>query len=338
MATVTPAAVIPVNGNYDTDPSYSGTFIPSLWSKRLNIKFFQTTMLPMISNTFWEGEIKSKGDMIRIRTAPSITIRDYAGPGSTLTHEVPTPVYDDLLIDMAKYFAVDVNDVLAYQADLALMDMFTEDAGKQLKIAIENDVFYKWFVTEGAASANSGATAGAISGSYNLGTDLAPIDESTPANVLNAILDMAAVLDEQNVPEEGRWLIMSPKDRNLLMQSNIAQAYFTGDASSTIRTGKVGMLDRFEVYVSNLLPRGAAGKDWNDGLGSLTPGDVADAHVRRMMVAGTKAACTFAAQIAKTEQLRNQTDFGDTVRGLSVFGAKCIKDTALVTAVVGSAT
>lgn len=338
MATITPGAVIPVNGAYDTNPAYSGSFIPSLWSSKLNVKFFQTTMLPMISNTFWEGEIKNRGDMIRIRTAPSITIRDYAGPGSSLTHEVPTPIYDDLLIDKAKYFAVDVNDVLAYQADLSLMDMFTEDAAKQLKIAIENEAFYHWFVTEGAATANAGATAGAISGSYNLGTDVTPVDEGTPANVLNAILAMSAVLDEQNVPEDGRWLVLTPKDRNLLMQSNIAQAYFTGDQSSTIRTGKIGMLDRFEVYVSNLLPRAAAGQAWNDGLGTLTPGAVANAKKRRMMVAGTKAACTFAAQIAKTEQLRNQSDFGDTVRGLSVYGRKVIKDTALTAAIVGSAT
>ena len=49
---------------------------------------------------------------------------------------------------------------------------------------------------------------------------------------------MSAALDEQSVPEDGRWLIMSPQDRHLLMQTDIAQAYFTGDAASTIRTGK----------------------------------------------------------------------------------------------------
>lgn len=334
MATITPAAVIPVNGGFDTNPAYSGSFIPALWSKKLNVKFYQSTMLPMISNTSWEGEIKNQGDTIRIRTAPSISIRDYAGPGSTLTHEVPTPIYDDMVIDKAKYFAVDVSDVLSYQADLDLMDMFTTDAAKQLKIAIENECFYHWFVTQGAASANKGSTAGAISGGYNLGTDATPIDPATDNELLNAILRMSSVLDEQNVPEEGRWLVISPKDRHLLMQTNIAQAYFTGDSSSTIRTGKIGMLDRFEVYVSNLLPKGAAGEAWNDGLGSLTPAADGTAVKRHMMVAGTKAACSYASQITKTEQLRNQTDFGDSVRGLAVYGRKVLKDVALVNAVV----
>ena len=335
------AAVFPVvgSGAFDTNPSYSGSFIPQLWSNKLNAKFYANTMLTEISNTDWEGEIRNQGDTIRIRTAPSITINDYNGAGSTLTSEVPTPIYADMQINKGKYFSVQVNDVLAHQADMDLMNMFTDDAAKQLKISIENEAFFQWFVTEGANAANKGATAGALSGSYNLGTDIAPIDQATPANVLQAILRMSAALDEQNVPEDGRWLIISPFDRQLLMQTDIAQAYFTGDQSSTIRTGKIGMLDRFEVYVSNLLPRGTTAKALVAGLSATSSGSaVTNAKVRRMMVAGTKHACAFASQITKTEPLRNQTDFGDIVRGLSVYGRKVVKPEALVTALVGSAT
>jgi hypothetical protein len=217
-----------------------------------------------------------------------------------------------------------------------LMNMFTDDAAKQLKINIENDVFYQWFVTEGAAAANAGATAGALSAEYNLGTDAAPIDQATPANVLKTILRMSAALDEQNVPEEGRWLIISPYDRQLLMQTDIAQAYFTGDQSSIVRTGKIGMLDRFTVYVSNLLPKGTTDKGMVAGLSAVASGASDNgSKPRRMMVAGTKAACAFASQIAKTEPLRNQNDFGDLVRGLAVYGRKVVKPEALVTALVG---
>ena len=334
------AAVFPVvgSGAFDTNPSYSGTFIPQLWSQKLNAKFYANTMMTEIANTDWEGEISNQGDTITIRTAPSITINDYAGAGSTLTDEVPVPITVDMQIDKGKYFSVQVNDVLAYQADMDLMNMFTEDAAKQLKIAIENEVFFSYFVTEGAAAANKGATAGAISGNYNLGTDTAPVDQATPANVLKTILRMSAALDEQNVPEDGRWLIMTPHDRQLLMQTDIAQAYFTGDQSSTIRTGKIGMLDRFTVYVSNLLPKGQAGKALVAGLSATSSGaSVSNAKARRMMVAGTSHACSFASQISKTEQLRNQTDFGDKVRGLAVYGRKVLKNEALCTALVGSA-
>jgi hypothetical protein len=334
------AAVYPVTGSgaFDTNPSYSGAFIPTLWSGKLLAKFYQNTILSEVTNTDYEGELKNQGDTVRIRLAPSISISDYT-VGQSLTYEVPTPIFQDMQVNKGKYFGVQVNDVLAYQSDIALMNMFTEDAAKQLKIAIENEVFFNSFVTQGPAAANAGATAGKISAAYNLGTDTTPIDQATPENVLKCILRMATVLDEQNVPEDGRFLIISPYDRQLLMQSSIAQAYFTGDQSSTIRTGKVGMLDRFSVYVSNLLPRGEAAKALVAGLSATsTGGAVTNAKARRTMIAGTKAATSFAMTINKTEPLRNQTDFGDIVRGLAVYGRKVTKPEALVVAQVGSAT
>jgi len=331
------AAVYPVQSPFNTNPSYSGAFIPTLWSGKLLAKFYQNTMLSEIANTDYEGELKNQGDTIRIRLAPSISISDYT-VGQNLSYEVPTPIFQDMQVNKGKYFGVQVNDVLAYQSDMNLMNMFTEDAAKQLKIQIENEVFFNSFVTEGPAAANIGATAGAISAAYNLGTDVTPIDQATPENVLKAILRMSTVLDEQNVPEDNRWLIISPFDRQLLMQSSIAQAYFTGDQSSVIRTGKIGMLDRFSVYVSNLLPRGAAGKALVSGLtDTSTGGAVSNAKARRTMIAGTKAATSFAMTVNKTEPLRNQTDFGDIVRGLAVYGRKVVKPQALVVAQVGSA-
>jgi hypothetical protein len=327
----------PVQAPFNTNPAYSGAFIPTLWSGKLLAKFYQNTMLSEVTNTDYEGELKNQGDTVRIRLAPSISISDYT-VGQNLTYEVPTPIFQDMQVNKGKYFGVQVNDVLAYQSDMNLMNMFTEDAAKQLKIAIENEVFFNSFVTEGPAAANEGATAGKISAAYNLGSDIAPVDQATPENVLKAILRMSTVLDEQNVPEDGRFLIISPFDRHLLMQSNIAQAYFTGDNQSTIRSGKIGMLDRFTVYVSNLLPKGAAGKALVAGLTDpATGGAVANAKARRTMIAGTKAATSFAMTINKTEPLRNQTDFGDIVRGLAVYGRKVVKPEALVVAQVGAA-
>ena len=328
----------PVQAPFNTNPAYSGSFIPTLWSGKLLAKFYQNTMMSEIFNTDYEGELKNQGDTIRIRLAPSINISNYTA-GMNLNYEVPTPIFQDMQINQGKYFGVQVNDVLAQQADMNLMNMFTEDAAKQLKIAIENEVFFNNFVTEGPDAANEGATAGKISASYNLGTDVTPINQATAENVLQAILRMSSVLDEQNVPEDGRWLVMSPFDRHLLMQSSLAQAYFTGDQSSVVRTGKIGMIDRFTVYVSNLLPRGAAGKALVSGLDDpATGGAVSNAKARRTMIAGTKHAASFAMTVSKTEPLRNQTDFGDIVRGLAVYGRKVVKPEALVVAQVGSAT
>ncbi len=338
MATVTPGMVFPTNAPYNTNPAYSGVFIPTLWSKKLLVRFYQNTMLNEITSTDYEGELKNQGDTVRIRSVPDVNIRDYE-VGMNLQYEVPTPVYQDMQIDQGKYFGVKVSDVLEYQSDMSLMNMFTDEAAKQMKIKVEDEVFFNSFITQGPAAANEGASAGAISAAYGLGTDTAPIDQATPDNVLQAILRMSSVLDEQNVPEDGRWLIISPYDRYLLMQSDIAASYFSGDSSSIIRTGKIGVIDRFTTYVSNLLPRGAAGKAFVSGLTAPSTGaTLSNAKARRVMVAGTKHAISFAATINKTEPMRDPTDFGDIVRGLMVYGRKVLKPEALVTTIVGSAT
>jgi len=338
MATVTPGAVFTTNAPYNTNPDYSGVFIPTLWSKKLLVKLYQNLMLTEITNTDYQGELKNQGDTVRIRSVPDVTIRPYQ-MGMNLQYEVPTPVFIDMQIDQGFYFGVKVSDIHEYQSDMALMDMFTTEAAKQLKIQIENEVFYNSFITQGPADANKGATAGAISASYNLGTDITPLDQSSPANVLTGILQMASVMDEQNVPEDGRWLVITPYDRQLLMRSDIAASFFSGDQTSMVRSGKIGTIDRFTVYVSNLLPRADAGKLWVSGLDAPTDaGASADAKQRRLMVAGTKHAISFASQIEKTEPMRDPTDFGDIVRGLTVYGRKVLKPETLVTAIVGSST
>ena len=70
-------AVFPTTGAFTTSPEYSGSFIPELWSNKLNAKFYASTMMTEIANTDWEGEIKNQGDTIRIRQAPSITINHH---------------------------------------------------------------------------------------------------------------------------------------------------------------------------------------------------------------------------------------------------------------------
>jgi hypothetical protein len=136
------------------------------------------------------------------------------------------------------------------------------------------------------------------------------------------------VLDEANVPETDRWLIITPTERQILMQSNLAQAQFMGDSASVLRNGKIGMIDRFTVYVSNLVPRGAAGKTWmNPNTG--TDANSSSAVKRHAVIAGHKSAITFASQIAKVESLQNPNDFGTLVRGLNVYGTSVVQPKGL---------
>lgn len=311
MATITAGATTPVTGSFNTTPAYSGTFIPTLWSGKLAEKFYKTTVFGEICNTDWQGEIANLGDSVIINTTPSITINNYS-VGMTLNYEVPAPSTITLQINKARYFGVNVSDVLEMQAKPKLMSMFTDDASMQLKISIDTDLLATNF-NQGAAT-NMGATAGKESASFDLGTDSAAIT-LTASNILENITKLSSVLDEANVPETDRWLIITPKERQLLMMSNLAQAQFMGDATSILRNGKIGSIDRFTVYVSNLLPKAAAGQDYT---GAALTGAVK----RHAIMAGHKSAISFASQINKVESLQNPNDFGTLVRGLSVYGSK----------------
>jgi CheY-like chemotaxis protein len=180
-----PSALI--SGAY---PQYSSAstakFIPEIWSGKLQAKFYKSTVLSEITNNDWEGEIKGQGDKVYIRSIPTITVRSYV-KGQNLTNEVPMSTPLELNIDKGQYFSVVLDDVDAVQADVKLMDMFTNDATEQMKIVIDTDVLNG--VKAGAATANKGATAGAISGNLNLGSTGATRAVSK-TNVLDLILDM----------------------------------------------------------------------------------------------------------------------------------------------------
>lgn len=322
-------AVYPVNAPFNTNPSYSGSFIPTVWSAKMNAKFYATTVFSDIANTDWQGEISSMGDKVVINTPPTLTVSNYV-PGAGLSYEVPAPVVQDLLIDKGKYFAFHVNDVLEYQSKPDLIDTFSADAAQQMRIAIDSDVLYRAF--NQADAANKGATAGAKSGKYNLGTDTAPIT-LTAGNVLEKILQMASVMDEQNLPDDSRWLLIDPFTRSLLMQSNLAQANFMGDNTSIVRNGLIGTIDRFKLYVTNHLPKAVAGTNtpWLSGDGTDNSVTSTSGLARRALIAGHKSALTFASQITKMETVRNTSDFGDYVRSLNVYGSKVVAPKSMVT-------
>jgi N4-gp56 family major capsid protein len=308
--------------------SGGSSFIPEIWSGKLQVKFYKSTVLAEITNNDWEGEIKGSGDKVHIRSIPTITIRDYT-KGLNLTSEVPESTPIELTIDKGKYFSVVVDDVDEVQADVRLMDLFTNDASEQMKIAIDGSVLQSVYTD--ASSFNKGLTAGKESGNINLGTANAAVavtkdGASSTRAILDLITDMGQCLDEQNVPEDGRWMVIPPWMAALIKKSELRQAYLTGDDVSPLRNGKIGMIDRFTLFVSNNLQKVA------DNAG--TSGTTADDYTGWYTMAGTRDAISFASQITNVETLRAQATFGNIVRGLNVYGFKVVKPEALVTAYV----
>ncbi|WP_454627777.1 phage major capsid protein [Bradyrhizobium cenepequi] len=298
-------------------------FIPEIWSGKLIEKFYASTVLGAISNTDYEGEIKNQGDKVRIRTKPTITISDYRADG-LLSLQRPEGNVIDLLIDKGKYFNTILDDVMDVQSDLNLLNMWSDDAGEQMKITIDTNVLAG--ILGGAAATNKGATAGAITGNINLGvTATGPLSvvarspDTGEVEILDALLRLGQALDENNIPETGRWVVLPTWAATLIKKSELREAYLSGDGTSMLRNGRIGMVDRFTLYTSNLLPHGTAG--------GLAAGEYA-------MFAGHAHGLTFASQMTKMETLRSESTFGTIMRGLQVFGYKVVDGTALAQAII----
>jgi hypothetical protein len=281
-----------------------------LWGSE---KYYDGTVLSEISNTTYEGEIKSHGDKVIIRSNPTMDIHEYQ-IGQTLINQRPVGTTTELLIDKGFYWSAIIDDVVEKQQDIDQMNQWAEDASEQLKIKLDTRVLAT--IVPDIATANKGSNAGRISSSLTLGVTGTPL-AITKSNILDTILYMGQALDEQNVPETGRWLLLPYWATTRLKMSDIKDASITGDGKTPLRNGRVGVIDRFTVYNSNLLPKYADGSDttWN-------------------FIAGTKAGLTFATQLTKTEHLRAESTFGDIMRGLMVYGHKVLKGEALTSAYV----
>jgi hypothetical protein len=296
-------------------PQYAGNFIPEIWAGKLIEQFYDATVLAAISNTDYEGEIKKHGDTVHIRTTPTITIRDYT-KGMTLQVERPDSDPIELLIDKGKYFNCVEDDVDKVQTDIKLMDVWSKDASEQMKIEIDQDVLAN--MVTGISALNSGLTAGAKTASFNLGTTGSPLTVSKDGaggttSITDLIVDLGTVLDEANCPEGDRYLVLPAKAVGLIKKSELKDASLSGDGASILRNGRVGMIDRFTIYMShNLLT--SSGKT--------------------NILAGTKRGLTFASQMTNMETIRAESTFGSLIRGLQVYGYKVVKPEAIATAVI----
>jgi hypothetical protein len=290
-------------------PNYSGNFIPEIWSGKLIENFYDATVLAAISNTDYEGEIRQHGDTVNIRTTPEITIKTYV-KGQTLSVENPDKPKLQLVIDKGEYFACIEDDVDKVQSDINLMDQWSKDASERMKIKIDQRVLTD--ILPDISALNKGATAGRISGDIDLGTtgSALAIDKT---NVIDLIVDMGTVLDEANAPEQDRFLVIPAKMAGYIKRSDLKDASLTGDSMTPLRNGRLGMIDRFTLYVSHNL---------NVSSGKFS------------VIGGHKMGFTFASQMTNMETIRSETTFGNIIRGLQVYGYKVVKPEALTQAVI----
>jgi hypothetical protein len=309
------------NGNFGNSVAgqTNSFFLPSVYSKKVMNFFRKASVIEAITNTDYAGEISSFGDSVKIIKEPVITVSDYTRNTDT-TQQMLTDQEISLVVDSAKAFKFIVDDIESNMSHVNFKEIASSSAAYALKDSYDAAVLATMFAGCSATSPNhilgadsaTDLAAGVFdgSGAADLGAS-----ETDP---LDLMARMARLLDEQNVPEEGRWFVASPDFYEVLGQSSsklLSVDYNAGQGS--IRNGLVssGKLRGFDMYKSN-----------NIAATSNAAGKCLAGHISSTATANT---------ILSTEVLRDPSSFGDIVRGLHVYGAKVLRDEAIVSAFYG---
>ena len=313
----------------DTDANFANSvsgqtnsfFLPKIYSKKVLNFFRKASVVEAITNTDYAGEISAFGDSVRIIKEPVISVSDYTR-GSDTTQTKLTDQEITLVVDSAKAFKFIVDDIETNMSHVNFKEVATSSAAYALRDSYDAAVIAAMFSGVSTSSPDHvlGADAAAATqtmGQHQGGSNSIDLlgSDGTGTDPLDVMSFMAKLLDEQSVPEEGRWFVAPPSFYNELAQSGsklLSVDFNAGQGS--IRNGLVssGKLRGFDMYKSN-----------NVAAASTATGKILAGHISSTATAQT---------IISTEVLRDPTSFGDIVRGLHVYGAKVLRPEALVSA------
>jgi hypothetical protein len=311
------------NGNFgkSVNGQTNAFFMPKVYSKKVLNFFRKASVAEAITNTDYAGEITAYGDTVRIIKEPEITVYQYER-GADVTQTKLTDMEETLTVDVANAFKFKVDDIEKSMSHVNFKEVASSSAAYALKDAFDEGVIAELFSGVSTSSPDHvlGADAAAATqtmaqhqGGSN-GIDLTGSD-GTGTDPLDVMAFMARLLDEQNIPEEGRWFVAPPSWYEQLSQSGskLMSVDFNAGQGS-IRNGLVssGKLRGFDMYKSN-----------NIAAASTASGKCIAGHI---------SACATAQAITQTEVLRDPDSFGDIVRGLHVYGADVLRSEALVSA------
>ena len=293
-------------------------FLPSVYSKKVLNFFRKASVVEAITNTDYSGEISSFGDSVKIISEPTISVSDYTR-GSDTTATKLTDAETTLVVDSAKAFKFIVDDIESNMSHVNWKEVASSSAAYALRDSYDAAVIATMFSGCSASSpdhviGSDSSTADSTMTHATNSVDLLGSD-GTGVDALDLMARFARLLDAQNVPEEGRWFVAPPTFYEELSKSSsklLSVDYNAGQGS--LRNGLVssGKLRGFDMYKSN-----------NVASTSNATGKVLGGHISSTATANT---------ILSTEVIRDPSSFGDIVRGLHVYGAKVLRDSALISA------
>ncbi len=267
-------------------------FIPEIWSSRLLKHLDMNLVFKSLVNTDYEGEIKNYGDTVRVNQIGNIKVENWAKTQNVVPQDLDS-TQAILTIDQARYYAFQVYDADAAQANLNLMDAAMERAAFSLAKDIDTYIAQKYI------------DAGIEMGDYIVESE----SDTTTITAYDLITEVAAKLDENNVPDAGRWLVVPPWFHAMLLRS-IEYKLAVEDYKTT---GVIPQVAGLKILKSNNIQTEEDGSD-----------------VYYYLMGGTNMAISFAMQVQTTEAIRSSSTFADVVRGLVLYGAKVFYPESLV--------
>ena len=259
-------------------------FIPEIWASRLLTPFEKALVYASCCNRDYEGDIKNLGDTVKIPGIGPITVSAYSG---SVAYQELEDEQSILKIDQRDYFGFSVDDADALQTGVTFMSKSMQNAAYSVRDKI--DQYIAAMMVAQAASV----------------TDQIAVNS---LNIIAVILSVAQALDELNVPEEGRFMVIPSWFEKKLVIAKIIVESTTNDA---LDNGVVGKGLGFTFKKSNNVP--------------ITGG------TNYKIVAGTTDGASYAGQIdpARIEALRDKDAFNDYIRGEVLYGGKVLKPDAL---------
>jgi hypothetical protein len=272
-------------------------FVPDIWSAELMVALEKSLVYaaPGVVNRDFEGQISAAGDSVRITSLAEPTIGTYTAH-TDITVEDVDDTTQSLLIDQAKYFAFEVDDIEARQARGGIMDEQARKAAYKLRDVADQLV---------ATTMSTGRDAG---------NQIAELTVSTASAAYDLLVDLSVILDVDNVPSEGRFAIVTPAFHGKLLKDSRFVGTGSSQSDSVRANGVVGEAAGFRIAKSNNSPAGP-------GAGAGT-----------QILAGHPMAMTYAEQISSVEATRMEKRFGSMVKGLHLYGMKVVRPTALAAA------
>lgn len=236
----TPNQIVPTIGTGAVGASNTGNsdrFVPTLWAKELaDNRLDNLVFWPLIDSSY-SSEISSYGDTLKIPFLGEVsgdTTVNYV-PGTDVDVDSLDATTIDLIIDRYLRKAVGIQDAFKAQGKYEMRQPAERRLGYWLDVAKDTEVYTKM-----------------IDGTTN---DTVVASGSGGTLAFEDIVDAAAVLDTNNVPQDGRYIVVNGIGLSDLRKVAEFSLYdHTGQASLVSgMKGIVGHIYGMPVYVTEVI-------------------------------------------------------------------------------------